>query len=41
MHCASKNEAEEVAELILNAYKIADTQKDKEDLILEIALSEE
>ena len=39
IHCAHKNEAEETAELILNAYKIADTKKDKEDLILEIAVS--
>jgi len=41
IHCAHKNEAKETAELILNAYKIADTKKDKEDLILEIAVSEE
>ena len=41
IHCADKNEAEETAKLILNAYQIADTRKDKEDLILEIAFSEE
>ena len=41
IHCANKNEAEETAELILNAYKIAATKKEKEDLILEITVSEE
>ncbi len=37
VHAATAAQAEEVAAMILNAYKISEIPKAKEDLILEIA----